>query len=261
MPSVLACPSCRQPMEPHRLPGRDGVVELDTCFACQGLWLDQGENLRLSGDGVVELFSLLNQHRDDERRPVRQQLACPRCTQPLAQGFDVVRSGRYITHRCGQRHGRFSLFSSFMVEKGFVRRLSATEVRALAQKLAAIYCSGCGAPVDIRQHDTCPYCRTAFSLLDPDAVRHALHHYREGRAGSADPASAAAPGAAPTPSASAEALADTLVAIERERSRAERARQARGLERAPVVDALVVGDLVAAGVAAVWRALASEGGG
>jgi hypothetical protein len=246
-------------MESHRLPGRDAPVELDICFACQGLWMDQGENLRLSTDGVVELFGLLHQHRSDERHSVGQRLACPRCTQPLAQGFDVVRSGRYITHRCGQRHGRFSLFSSFMVEKGFVRQLSSGEVKALAQKMAAIYCSGCGAPVDIRQNDSCPYCRTAFSLLDPDAVRHALQAYREGRSAAAAPPPAA-PAGTTIPSATAEALADRLVAIERERSRAERERQARGLKPPAPVSGMMVGDLVAAGVVAVWAALAADGG-
>ncbi|MFN9504002.1 MAG: zf-TFIIB domain-containing protein [Rubrivivax sp.] len=253
------CPSCRRPMESHRLPGRDAPVELDICFTCQGLWLDHGENLRLTGDGVVQLFGLLHQHRSDERQPVGQRLGCPRCTQPLAQGFDVVRSGRYITHRCGQRHGRFSLFSSFMVEKGFVRQLSSGEVKALAQKMAAIYCSGCGAPVDIRQNDSCPYCRTAFSLLDPDAVRHALQAYREGRSGAAASPPSAAAGTS-RPSASAEALADSLVAIERERSRAERERQSRGLKPPAPVSGLMVGDLVAAGVATVWAVLSAGDG-
>lgn len=45
-------------------------------------------------------------------------MACPRCNTSLAKGFDVVRSEvRYMIYRCGRQHGRFSSFSSFMVEK------------------------------------------------------------------------------------------------------------------------------------------------
>ena len=99
-------------MEVHQLDGHDhglghGVVELDICFACQGIWFDHRENLKLSPQAVVELFTLLHQHRTDERRPLQRQLACPRCVRPLAQSFDVVRGGRYMVYRCAQQHGRF----------------------------------------------------------------------------------------------------------------------------------------------------------
>ena len=56
-----------------------GEVILDLCFPCQGIWFDHRENLKLSPQAVVELFTLLHQHRTDERRPLQRQLACPRC--------------------------------------------------------------------------------------------------------------------------------------------------------------------------------------
>ena len=67
-------------MEVHQLDGHDhglghGVVELDICFACQGIWFDHRENLKLSPQAVVELFTLLHQHRTDERRPLQRQLS------------------------------------------------------------------------------------------------------------------------------------------------------------------------------------------
>jgi Transcription factor zinc-finger len=87
-------------MEQQVLPGvnavNGGVVELDICFACQGIWLDPQENLKLSPAAVVELFKRLHQHRDDMRQPMAEKLQCPHCNSGLAQGFDVVRSGRYI---------------------------------------------------------------------------------------------------------------------------------------------------------------------
>ena len=233
-------------MEVHQLDGHDhglghGVVELDICFACQGIWFDHRENLKLSPQAVVELFTLLHQHRTDERRPLQRQLACPRCVRPLAPSFDVVRSGRYMVYRCVQQHGRFSAFSSFMVEKGFVRHLTRAEVQDLARRVDAIYCTGCGAPVDIRKDHACPHCRAAFSLIDPEAVKRALEGYR---VASAAKGPGAAGAGAPRPD-----LADALIMIERDRNRAEREQQKRRFTQEE--DRTVTGDLLTAGVGLV----------
>ncbi|GAB4402502.1 MAG: hypothetical protein OHK0048_20420 [Rhodoferax sp.] len=196
-------------MQSHQLPGvRGATVEIDVCFECQGLWFDAQENLKLSAEAVVTLFRLMHAHRDAPRLALAPRLACPRCQRELAQGFDVVKSGRYITHRCPQRHGRFSVFASFMIEKGFVRQLSGQEIKDLAQRLQVVHCSNCGAPVDLRQHHACPYCKAAFSLLDPQAVERALHGY----ARAAQQASAV----------DAPSLADALIQIERDRAQALR---------------------------------------
>ncbi len=178
MPGPTPCPSCKAPMSIHPLASQDGrPLELDICFACQGLWFDPHENLKLAPASVVELFRLLHEQRDAPRHPLAAQLACPRCERPLEKGFDVVRSGRYVTYRCPRRHGRFSAFSSFMVEKGFVRQLTKPEIDDIAQRVAIITCTGCGAPVDIRKDHACPHCRSAFSLIDPQAVERALDGY------------------------------------------------------------------------------------
>jgi hypothetical protein len=226
-------------MEAHRFATRDGgAIELDICFACQGLWFDPRENLQLAPGSVVELFQLLHQHRDDARHPLGHSLRCPRCRQTLAHGFDVVRSGRYVTYRCAQGHGRFATFSSFMVEKGFVRQLTKPEIEDLARRVDAIFCTGCGAPVDIRRDHACPHCRAAFSLLDPQAVENALQRH----ARAVKPVASAAPRSTD--------LADALVAMERNKSLAQREEQKERYER---LDVTV--DLWAAGVELVWRAL------
>ena len=223
-------------MEIHSFTANTGQpLELDICYACQGLWIDQNENLQLPGEAVVELFRLLHEHRSAERRPLQSAMACPRCTRSLAQGFDVVRSGRYMTYRCASRHGRFSTFASFMVEKGFVRHLTRAEVDDLARRVDAIYCTGCGAPVDIRKDHACPHCRAAFSLIDPEAVKKALEGYRVAAA------SAAAP--------SAPDLADALVMLERDRNRAQREQQRKRFSGE--AEDSITGDLFAAGVAMV----------
>jgi DNA-directed RNA polymerase subunit RPC12/RpoP len=225
-------------MEKHAMASvTGGEVMLDLCFACHGMWFDWQENLKLAPAAVVELFRLLHEHRSDAHQPLASSMACPHCRGKLVQGFDVVRSGRYITHRCSQRHGRFSVFSSFMIEKGFVRLLTQPEVDDMARRLAVIYCNSCGAPVDLRKDTACPYCQAAFSLLDPQAVERALQGYAKAASGA---------GALKIPQ-----LADALVMVERDRSRAEREAKAErgGLLGGPA-DSI---DLWAAGLELVWR--------
>jgi len=233
-------------MEVHRFTGHQGqTLALDICYPCQGMWFDRHENLRLTPDAVVELFRLLHGHRAEQHRPLSSTLACPRCIKPLDKGFDVVRSGRYVTYRCAGQHGRFSAFSSFMVEKGFVRHMTRPEIDDLAQKVGAIYCTSCGAPVDIRKDHACPYCKAAFSLIDPQAVLRAMEGYAQ--------ASARARAAAQP---QAVGIADALVSLERERSRAVREGQRRlGAAAQLTPDTIDVVDLVGLGVAAVWGLL------
>lgn len=196
-------------MEQHALASvNGGSVELDLCHQCHGMWFDPQENLKLAPAAVAELFKLLHAHRDATRQPLAKILGCPRCRATLAQGFDVVRSGRYITYRCTQRHGRFSAFSSFLIEKGFVRLLTQTEIDDIAQRVAVIHCASCGAPVDIRKDHACPHCRSAFSLIDPTAVEKAMQGYAK---------AVKATGAPNIPQ-----FADALVMLERDRVRAQR---------------------------------------
>ena len=218
-----------------------GTVDIDLCFACRGLWFDPQENMKLAPIAVVELFGLLHEHRQDEVHPLASKLACPRCHRSLVQGFDVVRSGRYITYRCPQRHGRLSTFSSFMIEKGFVRQLTKPEIDDIAQRVAVIYCSGCGAPVDIRKDHACPHCRSALSLLDPQAVEQALKGYAK---------AVQEPQGIKPPE-----LADALMMIERDRSKAEREEQARRGTLFTSSSSSLEVDLWATGVDLVWRML------
>jgi Zn-finger nucleic acid-binding protein len=202
-------------MQMHALPGNHGkAVELDLCFHCQGMWIDPQENLKLSPTAVADLFKLLHEQRGAAHQPLATALHCPRCTGTLTQGFDVVRSGRYITYRCSKGHGRFSAFSSFMIEKGFVRLLTRPEIDDIAKRVTVIHCSSCGAPVDLRKDHACPHCRSALSLLDPTAVEKALQGYAHAVKSTAV-------------SAQAPDVADVLVMLERDRQRALREQKAQ----------------------------------
>ncbi|WP_291467739.1 hypothetical protein, partial [Acidovorax sp.] len=165
----------------------------------------------------------------------------PPPTPPRPTGFPGGPRGPNIITRAPRLHGRFSTFSAFMGEKGFVRHMTRPEIDDLAQRVGAIYCTSCGAPVDIRKDHACPYCRAAFSLIDPDAVVRAMEGYAKASSERTTHA---------TPSVD---IGDALVALERDRSRAERERQKRAFtSTSDAADSSFTGDLVAAGVALVW---------
>lgn len=227
-------------MQPLRLPAQyGGEVEIDFCFGCQGLWFDPQENLKLAPAAIATMFKAMHGHRDTPHRALAAALHCPQCQGRLSQGFDIARSGRFITHRCEARHGRFSTFASFMIEKGFVRQLTRPEVADIAAKVGVIHCSCCGAPVDLRREDACSHCGSALSLLDPQAVEKALQAYAHAPSRQAWGAPAD--------------VADAIVALARERSHAQR-ENAHSPLAAPVAGILGV-DLFSAGldlVANLW---------
>jgi 5-methylcytosine-specific restriction endonuclease McrA len=214
MPNTTHCPSCQAFMTAQPLASvTGGKVLIDLCFNCRGIWFDPQENLKLAPSAVLELFKLLHAHRNDPVKALSLKLSCTRCHLPLEQGFDVVRTGRYITYRCAKRHGRFSTFSSFMIEKGFVRLLTRPEIDDMARRVAVISCTSCGAPVDLRTDHACPHCRSALSLLDPQAVERALHKFSN---------AANVMGVV-----KASEFADALMMVERDRLQAQREAQAQ----------------------------------
>lgn len=212
-----------------------GEVILDLCFHCHGIWFDEFESVQITPGGVVELFRLIHEHRDEQRLPLRDVLHCPRCDERLLHGLDVSKhGGRFNYHRCLQKHGRFTTFAQLMIEKGFVRQLTATEIDDLASKVGTIRCTGCGAPVDIRHDHACRHCRAPISILDPQAVDKALdrlHQAEEVRS-----------------RRDVEMLGDAIVMREREKSRFQR-------EQRENFNQLDIGDLIVSGVELLARIL------
>lgn len=206
-----------------------GEVILDLCFACQGIWFDEFESVQITPGGIVELFELIHAHRDETRQALGDPLHCPRCDEKLLRGLDIVKPGGHFNyHRCLQKHGRFTVFAQFMIEKGFVRQLTASEIDTLAVRVGTVRCNGCGAPVDIRREHVCSHCRAPIAILDPQAVEEALGRYRQAEI--------------KRTTISVEALGDAIVMREREKSRRERERKSDSL------DALDIGDLLEVGV-------------
>ena len=211
-----------------------GEVILDLCFPCQGIWFDEFESVQITPGGIIELFRLIHERRDARRLPLRDPLHCPRCNEKLLHGLDVARpGGKFNYHRCLQKHGRFTTFAQFMIEKGFVRQLTAAEISQLAVKVASIRCSGCGAPVDIRKDHACTHCRSPIAILDPEAVERALARYQRAEV--------------KRTTVDVDALGDAIVMRERDRSRRQRE------SKADALDSLDIGDLLVSGVEMAWK--------
>ena len=243
-----SCPSCKSPMEVLQVQSSLGrPLELDLCFACHGIWFDTRESLQLSHDSVLSLFKTLYAHRDEPHTPLKERMNCPRCSTRLERGADRTKSGPYVVYRCVQ-HGRFGTFSSFMVEKGFVRHLTKPEIQAIAESLRVIHCSSCGAAVDLRQDHACPYCRSAFSLLDPQAVEKALARYSGTERNTAMAAET-------TPRTTQASLTSAEVLLATERIRMEHERERRQRRQESWRDGAVGDELWSAGVNLVWRAI------
>ena len=207
-----------------------GEVILDLCFPCQGIWFDAHESLQITPGSIISLFRLLHEHRDELRQPLNEPLRCPRCDDRLLHGIDLVKTGgKFNYHRCLQKHGRFTTFGQFMIEKGFVRQLNPAEIQTLAVQVATIRCSGCGSAVDIRQQSACDHCAAPIAILDAEAVEKALARYQKSESDRAAP---------PQPTL----FADLLIMQEKEKSRRQRE---RGVDASDAVEA---GDLLLSGV-------------
>jgi len=156
----------------------DGIygsdIEIDLCFACHLMWLDKRESIQLSPRGTLDLFRVIQEHRDDARHSLKERLVCPRCRRRLSVQRDIGKGGRFSYHACPQRHGRLTPFSEFLKEKQFVRALSPVEQQRVRAEIKNVRCSSCGAPVDVVKGFQCEHCGSPITVLDANAVAKAL---------------------------------------------------------------------------------------
>jgi DNA-directed RNA polymerase subunit RPC12/RpoP len=161
----------------------DGVygtdIELDLCFACHVMWLDERESIQLSPRGTLDLFHVLREHRDDPRHAIGRKLACGRCKRPLSLKHDIGKYGRLSYYACPAKHGRLTPFSEFLKEKQFVRELSQTEQNRVRAELKRVQCSSCGAPIDLMKAFKCDHCGSPIAVLDADAVEKTLRQLEQ----------------------------------------------------------------------------------
>jgi len=162
-------------MDPLALDGIYGSdIEVDLCFACHVMWLDKRESIQLSPRGTLELFRVLQEHRDDARHSLKERLVCPHCRRRLALQRDIGKGGRFSYYACPLKHGRLTPFSEFLKEKQFVRALTVAEQQSVRAQIKNVQCSSCGAPVDVVKGFQCEHCGSPITVLDADAVAKAL---------------------------------------------------------------------------------------
>ena len=172
----MDCPSCKSPMMAeafeHNLVGK---VMLDICYSCSAIWFDHLESAQLSPGAIISLFKKIHDHRNDGRRLLAEDMACPICVRQLKLVHDLLRSGRFTYYRCPEGHGRLTSFFQFLREKQFIRSLTAGELNTLKAKVTQVRCSSCGAPIDVQRDTACSYCRSPISVLDAEAVEKTLN--------------------------------------------------------------------------------------
>ena len=156
------------------------AIDIDICHGCRLIWFDQHESTMLSPASVLSLFERLQTGGAAPGTVLSDTLRCVRCNDVLLPTHDLVRSNRFMYHRCPQGHGRLISFWHFLREKQFVRDLSLAERGRLAASVAQIRCGACGAMVDVRDQDACPYCHAPVAAMDKRAISDALNAYHAG---------------------------------------------------------------------------------
>ncbi|WP_183634284.1 hypothetical protein [Niveibacterium umoris] len=142
------------------------TVEIDHCAQCRLLWFDQMETANLARDGLLALFRLIAAAEPTAEKPLNDVLRCPRCTGLLDRIHNMSRYGRMIHHRCRSAHGHAVTHAQFLAEKGLLRNVTEADLAQPAQRLLALSCRQCGAPLNALKDCNCPYCSAPVVMLD-----------------------------------------------------------------------------------------------
>ena len=173
--AAVTCPGCATSMTRRRFDAHYGrSVDVDLCHGCGLIWFDAWESIALTPGAVLQLFTVLDEHRDQRHPLAAGVMRCPRCRQPLELTLDRQRATRFSYWRCARDEGRLTTFFDFLREKNFVRPLSPERLAELRRYTPTVNCSACGAPVDLAHESACSHCRAPLSMLDPDQVQAAV---------------------------------------------------------------------------------------
>jgi hypothetical protein len=169
----MNCPSCGAEMTSPTLAARlGGEVAVDVCPACQVIWFDHFESLKLSPGATLQLFRMIGERSQKAPEPIRQPLKCPRCDIRLLLTNDRQRNTPFRYWRCGRDHGRLITFFDFLREKDFIKPLSPQQLADVRAHVQSINCSNCGAPVDVARESACAHCGSPLSMIDAAQIEH-----------------------------------------------------------------------------------------
>jgi hypothetical protein len=153
-------------------------VELDLCPACQVIWFDHLESLRLSPGATLFLFRTIAERKQTSPVPLKDPLKCPRCDLRLLLTSDRQRNTPFRYRRCAREHGRLTTFFDFLREKDFIRPLSPQQLVDLRAHVQTVNCSNCGAAIDLTRDSSCSHCGTPLSMLDLNQIEAMATHLR-----------------------------------------------------------------------------------
>lgn len=150
-------------------------VAIDICEACSLIWFEGTESIKLAGPGIADLVHTIHATLGHSTfSTLGSPLPCPACATPLDKVFNLSRFGRTQQWQCPQGHGYFQTFVLYLAEKGFVRKMGWADIRQLAGSKRQLFCAGCGAGLDDKPHDACPYCRSTVGVIDPARLASAI---------------------------------------------------------------------------------------
>lgn len=95
----MTCPKCAAAMERVQV----GIVEVDRCTGCHGLWFDSMEEERLEAAGAAAAVDI---GAGDEGRPDATRIDCPRCHTRMIRMVDVEQPD-IAFESCKFCYGRF----------------------------------------------------------------------------------------------------------------------------------------------------------
>lgn len=163
----MECPRCRAAMAEETLESHVGQpIVIDVCVACQSLWFDTRESLKLSPASTLTLFRTIGDGLQPVPGAPETGPRCPRCRVELRRTHDMQRATRFEYLSCPSGHGRLTSFYQFLREKDFIKPLSPAELRDLRAQMKAVNCSNCGAAIDLDVRSACGHCGSALSILD-----------------------------------------------------------------------------------------------
>jgi hypothetical protein len=179
--AARTCPNCARPFTTVSVAGHySAKTELDVCEACNFIWFDDLESVRLSGAGVLELLTIMAGAQTTPVHPLKDSLACLHCGTQLKRASNIVRHGRSMHLECQSRHGTLQSFALFLSERGLVRPLLPADLPKDGST-EPLECLNCGAPVRYGEHQECGHCQSPLFTLDVDRVAHMIAQQRHER--------------------------------------------------------------------------------
>ena len=171
------CGNCREPMRKLGLAAHyKKTVEIDVCEPCSLIWFDDTESARLAGPGIADLVRIIHgaMQRPRPLQPLPLALPCPVCGEPLKRVSNISRFGRTAQLECIAKHGAFQSFALFLAEKGYFRPFTWADIKKAIETGKSVTCFNCGAKLESRPHDECPYCKSPVGVIDPARLASAI---------------------------------------------------------------------------------------